>query len=208
MSWMTGSSSLRSILAVAVAFVATVAFTIPAYADPPGHAPAHGWRAKHRDYEHEHHHKGGCRGYAGRQWPQDYGIYSGHCNRDAVGAVLGGVVGGAIGSTIGHGSDQAVAILVGGVLGAVVGHEIGRSMDERDRACFGHSLELADTGHSVSWVNVSTGVTYVVTPMGGGFNSGDPCRTFRMRAANGGRSETTEGRACRSGSGTWQIAGR
>lgn len=218
MGRLTVSSSLRSVLAMIIAVTTAISFSVPAFADPPDHAPAYGWRAKHGhqcnkyrgsdDDEHEHHHKACCRGYGGQQWPQDYGILSGHCNRDAVGAVLGGVVGGAIGSTIGHGSDQAVAILVGGVLGAVLGHEIGRSMDERDRACFGHSLELADTGRTVSWVNVSTGVTYVVTPTGGGFSSGEPCRNFRLRAVDGGRSKTTEGRACRSGSGTWQLASR
>lgn len=62
------------------------------YADPPPWAPAHGWRKKHDPY---------YVGYAGHQWPNDYGISSGRCNREAVGTALGGIVGGAIGSTVG-----------------------------------------------------------------------------------------------------------
>ncbi|TCJ18142.1 hypothetical protein EZJ19_02570, partial [Parasulfuritortus cantonensis] len=64
----------------------------PVWADPPGQAPAHGWRKKHDPY---------YMGYTGRKWDDDYGITLGRCNRDAVGAVLGGVVGGAIGSRVG-----------------------------------------------------------------------------------------------------------
>ena len=59
-------------------------------ADPPPHAPAHGWRKKNDPY---------YVGYTGRQWTDDYGIRSGRCDRDrshmatAVGAVAGGVIG-------------------------------------------------------------------------------------------------------------------
>ena len=53
---------------------------------PPPWAPAHGWRRKHaQDYE------------AGYVIP-DLGIELGRCNRDVIGAVIGGAAGGAIGS--------------------------------------------------------------------------------------------------------------
>jgi len=204
----------RIALRTAVAIVAIAVTCMPAraWADPPPHAPAYGWRAKHGHqhdrypaWEHEEHeHHGSCRGYSGRQWPQDYGIYSGRCNRDAIGAVLGGVVGGAVGSTIGQGSDRAVAILVGGILGAVAGHEIGRAMDERDRACIGQSLELAAAGHNVTWTNEAAGLTYIVTPTGA-WNGGTPCRDFRLRSAHASRSETIDARACRGADGIWQM---
>jgi hypothetical protein len=79
-------------------------------ADPPSHAPAHGWRKKHDPY---------YLGYSGKKWEQDYGILEGTCNREAVGAVLGGATGAAIGAAASDG--KGVAILVGAVLGAVVG---------------------------------------------------------------------------------------
>ena len=181
----------------------------PSFADPPSHAPAYGWRAKHGhgradwdDDDDDNHHHHDCHRYPAPQPPRDYGIYGGRCHRDEIGMVLGGVVGGAIGSTIGHGSDRAVAILVGGILGAVVGHEVGRAMDERDRACFAQTLELAGAGQSVTWVNEATGITYVVTPTEAAQQG---CRTFRFRTARGARYDTTQGRACRVSNGTWQA---
>ena len=186
-------------VAFALAVVATAAFSIPAYADPPSHAPAHGWRRKHDPHYH------GYEGHGGHQWPRDYGTRSGHCNRDEIGTVLGGVLGGAVGSTIGKGSDRAVAIVVGGVLGAVIGHEIGREMDERDRACVGHSLELADGGRPVRWLNESSGVSYVVTPLDAK-GGRDACRDFRLFATYHGKSRSDDRRACRGGDGVWRMA--
>jgi surface antigen len=170
---------------------------IPAFADPPAHAPAHGWRKKNDPY---------YVGYTGRQWPQDYGIIDGHCNRDAIGAVIGGVVGGAIGSQVGEGTDRKVAIILGTVIGAVIGREIGRDLDESDRACMGHALELARDGQSVRWLNNRTGVTYVVTPVVVK-NKVENCRSFKLQASRDNRSQSQDARACRSGDGAWQMAG-
>ena len=38
---------------------------------------------------------------------------------------------------------KTVAIILGTVIGAVVGNRIGKSLDESDRGCIGHALELA-----------------------------------------------------------------
>lgn len=108
-----------------------------AWATPPSHAPAHGWRKQHDP---------GYVGYTGKKWDQDYGIVAGRCNREAVGAVLGGAVGGVIGSQIGKGDGNKVAIIVGTALGAVLGARAGRDMDRSDAACIGHALELARDG--------------------------------------------------------------
>ena len=54
-----------------------------AAADPPDHAPAHGWRDKHERRRHDE----GRRHYAGmsgRDWDDDYEISSGRCNRESV----------------------------------------------------------------------------------------------------------------------------
>jgi len=88
------------------------------------------------------------------------------------------VVGGAIGSKVGEGSNRTVAIVVGSVLGAVVGREIGRDLDERDRACVGHSLELVKLGQKVRWTNEQTRVSYLLAPLAA--VKGDPsgCRRY------------------------------
>ena len=178
----------------AALFAAVFGLALPAFADPPSHAPAHGWRKKHDPY---------YLGYTGRQWDDDYGISDGRCNRDAIGTVLGGVVGGAIGSQVGEGG--AVAVILGTVIGAVIGHEIGRNLDDQDRGCVGHALELAKDGQSVRWLNERSGVTYVVKPFGGAQNAGT-CRDFELQASRDGRAESQKSRACRTGDGTWRMS--
>lgn len=169
---------------------------LPALADPPDHAKAHGWRKKN-DPRYV--------GYTGREWPRDYGIIEGRCNRDEIGTVLGAVVGGAIGSQVGDGSGRTVAIVVGSVLGAVIGREIGRDLDDRDRACVGHSLELVKDGQSVRWTNDKTRVTYLLTPLASGPGDSKSCRKYNIKASLDGKSKTTAGRACRNSEGTWSI---
>lgn len=113
-----------------------------ALADPPNHAPAHGWREKHDPY---------YAGHTGRKYKEDFGILSGRCNRDAIGAVLGGVGGAVIGGQVAGRDDRVVGMVIGGVLGAVLGHAIGEELDNNDRACMGHALELGKTGVPVVW---------------------------------------------------------
>ena len=180
---------------VAILLTAAIVGAIPAFADPPSHAPAHGWRKKHDPY---------YVGYTGREWERDYGIVEGRCNREAIGTVLGAVVGGAVGSQVGDDSERAVATVLGAVIGAVIGRQIGRNMDDRDRACVGHALELAKNGQSVRWLNETSGVTYVLTPSGGGQTAGG-CRDFELQVSRNGRTEIQPSRACRTGDGTWQM---
>jgi surface antigen len=179
-------------------FVAGAGLLLPAvtYADPPSHAPAHGWRKKHDPY---------YLGYTGKQWPKDYGVLSGHCNRAAVGAVLGGVVGGAVGSQIGKGDGRTVAIIAGTVLGAVIGAKVGRDMDEADRACFGHALELAKDKQRVEWLNESTGVHYLLTPTRGFKEDGRMCREFIVDTIYEDKKSQKKGKACRAEEGEWRM---
>ena len=176
--------------------VFVVALPLAALAKPPSWAPAHGWRRKHDPY---------YVGYRGHRWPDHYGVLHGTCNRAQIGAVLGGAVGGAVGSTVGKGETRTVAIVLGTVLGAVVGHEIGRGVDERDRACFGHALELTKSGHTVRWTNPEAGIAYALTPTRSLELGGRPCRDFDfvVTAASGERSKS--GRACRSDDGVWRF---
>src|SRR5881628_3091802 len=93
----------RGSLAV-IALVSLTFVHVPAPADPPPWAPAHGWRKKNDpNYV----------GYTGKKWDKDYGIIEGRCNSAAVGAVLGGAVGGVVGSRAANKEDRPVAIVVG-----------------------------------------------------------------------------------------------
>ena len=231
---MTKIISRTALLPVLAALALNVVVQDAALADPPDWAPAHGWRDKHerdddrhegngryrddrgrddRDadarnqrWEREHRHTR-YSDYDGHRWPSDYGIVLGECDRHAIGAVLGGVVGGAVGSRA-SGEDRPVAILVGSVIGAVLGAEIGRRMDEEDRACMGHSLELADGGRPVMWSNQGAQTTYILTPLDK-FQRGDqPCRDFTFEVRTAGRKDLSNQRACRSGAGRWDLVGR
>jgi surface antigen len=185
----------------AALLVAALLFVPPpvSFADPPPWAPAHGWRKKHDPY---------YVGYTGKRWEDDYGVYEGRCNREAVGAVIGGVVGGVIGSEIGKREDRAVATVLGAVIGAVIGARIGRDMDEADRACIGHSLEITADNRAVSWINSDTGVSYRVTPVRGFKMNGRACREFTTRITAERRTETVPGKACRRDDGSWAMIKR
>ncbi len=176
--------------------VSALALPCAALAAPPPQAPAHGWRAKHES---------GYTGYSGQAWVNDYGVRSGRCDREQVGALLGGIAGGAIGAEAGKDGGRTVAIAIGTVIGAAIGAEIGRGMDQSDRACAGHALELAGPGQSVTWLNPGSGVTYRLTPVDRE-PSPDGCRKFRLTAT--GAFGLSEGRAkaCPGMDGIWSLA--
>lgn len=189
---LAGSPGRAAAFALAALLVAP-----PLQADPPAHAPAHGWRKKHDpDYQ----------GYSGRKWKSDYGILQGTCNRQAIGAVVGAAIGGAVGSQVGGGDGRSVATIVGTIIGAAIGAKIGRDMDQADRACVAHAIELGRPGSRVTWTNATTGVSYVLTPVRDVKRDGRTCREYDLTLDRGGRSEQSRGTACRTGDGTWQIA--
>ena len=180
-------------IATTLMTAATLSCALGAFAEPPDHAKAHGWRKKNDP---------GYIGDTGRAWERDYGIVAGTCNRKEIGTVLGAVVGGAIGSQVGDGSGRTVAIIVGSVIGAAIGREIGRDLDDGDRACIGHALELAKDGQRVRWLNDRTGVTYVLAPLA--VAQRGACRSYRLTATRAGKFATSDGKACRASDGTWQ----
>lgn len=190
-------SRKSTILATALALMASFTLAAPvALADPPSHAPAHGWRKKHDPY---------YVGYTGYRWHDDYGIRDGRCDRDRVGTALGAVVGGAIGSTVADGDDRLIAILAGAAIGAVIGREIGREMDDNDRACFGHSLELLEDGSHVDWDGIRPGMRYTLTPDQRFERDGRVCRHFMLVRYVDGVRVTKQGSACRYGDGDWRM---
>jgi surface antigen len=191
---MLGSASTLARFVLAILALASFS----SFADPPDHAKAHGWRKKHDPH---------YVGYTGHEWERDYGVIEGRCNRKEIGTVVGGVVGGVIGSRVGEGDHRTVAIIVGSVLGAVVGRQIGRELDDSDRACIGHALELAKPGQSVRWLNETSGVSYVVTPVTAAEKNG-ACRDFNFTATAGKKKENSKRRACRAADGAWSIDAR
>lgn len=188
--------NLPTTLALAALLGAT-----PALADPPRHAPAYGYDKHYDDDKHKknkHHKKQKHQqGKSGAVYASDYGISAGRCNRDEIGAVIGGVTGAVIGGRVADREDRVVGMVVGGVLGAVLGHAIGDRMDDRDRACMGHTLELGRSGVPVEWR--SDGRHYHFTPRG---DARDGCRYATM-VIDGRKPH--EVLACPSGRGEWSF---
>jgi surface antigen len=172
----------------AILAVASILATGPALADPPAHAPAHGYYKNGKHYQ----------GRSGAVYVHDYGISSGRCNRDEIGAVVGGVTGAVIGGQVAN--DPVVGMVVGGVLGAVVGHAIGDSMDDRDRACMGQALELGRPGVPVEWSH--GGHRYHFTPRGDARNG---CRYATIAVDSRKPKEVL---ACPARRGEWTFRPR
>ena len=166
-----------------------------ALAQPPAHAPAHGWRKKHDP---------SYAGYSGRHWDNDYEVTSGRCNWEAVATVVGGAIGGAIAARVAD-DHEAVATIVGAAIGALIGNRIGRELDEADRGCVGHALEIGIAGRPVTWTNASTGVRYELAPGADRPRGAVPCREFTLVAVAGSQRSSSGGLACRSRDGVWEI---
>jgi len=179
----------------ALLLTAAVLISVPALGEPPEHAKAHGWRKKN-DPRYV--------GYTGRDWDRDYGVLEGKCNREEIGTVVGAVAGGAIGSQVGDGDGRTVAIIVGSVLGAAVGRAIGADLDDADRGCVGHALELSEAGRAVRWVNDRTHISYALTPLVSVAKDPKNCRRFSIEV-KGKKKQTSHVRACRNEAGVWKV---
>ena len=166
----------------------------PVLAAPPPWAPAHGWRRKNDPF---------YVGYAGRQWSSDYGILAGRCDTDAVLTAVGAAAGGVIGNRTASAEHRTVATVLGAVIGGIVGNAIGDEIDKGDRACVGHSLELARTGQKIRWTNPENDVSFTLVPTR---DLPDRCREFRLSAKRAGKTVPADFTACASPGGEWRIA--
>jgi surface antigen len=188
---------MSRIATVALVVSALIVWTAPVLADPPAHAPAHGWRKKNDPH---------YVGYTGRQWDRDFQIASGRCNRQEIATVIGGVAGGVIANRVAD-EHRAVATIVGAIAGAIIGNRIGRELDEADRGCFGHALEIAQTGQRITWTNETTGVSYQLSPGADRPRSGAVCRDYTLVTSTGRRDRSAHsGVACQTRAGAWHIA--
>jgi len=177
---------------------------VPAAADPPDHAPAHGWRKKHGQGDDDDR---GYEGYEGKRWDRDYAVLSGRCDHRAIATVLGGVVGGAVGARVADPENRTIATLVGAAVGALLGNRIARELDDADRGCFGHALELGRPGRVVVWTNETAGVRYELLPGANRQRHGAQCRDFTMTSFYGRERVSRAGIACRTQVGRWEVEG-
>jgi surface antigen len=182
-----GLGRIVTLLALVGGALAT-AVPLSSYGDSPPWTPAHGKRKQGDPYT----------GYSGKKWDKHYGVINGRCNREAVGAV---------GAQVGKGETRQIAILVGSVASAVIGAKIGRDMDETDRACIGHALELVGDKKTVTWASSDQRRTYRLTPLRGFAQEGVKCREFDFRITTDGGKKTNRVKACPGGDGTWRLLG-
>lgn len=201
-------SPLRKMLTVLTVTVAALALGLPAAADPPPWAPAHGYRAKQAN-SHGKKHKNK---YRQQSYIEDaayvvpFGIAGGHCNREEIGALLGGAAGGYIGSQVAKGDARTATIIGGAILGVLIGGQIGRNMDDADHACVGQAMEYAEEGQTVAWVDPDSGTHYQVRPTSTRKSAdGAYCREYQATAEIEGRQQHTYGTACRQPDGTWRM---
>ncbi|QDK33446.1 MULTISPECIES: glycine zipper 2TM domain-containing protein [Sphingomonadaceae] len=115
----------KTLLALTMAAVA-IPLATPVAADPPRHAPAHGYRDKHK-YD--------SRGrYAEpRRMSRNDHVWRGHdgryyCKRDngTTGLIIGAGAGALAGHEIAGNGDQTLGAIIGGVAGGLLGREIDR----------------------------------------------------------------------------------
>ena len=167
----------------------------------------------------------GHAGYGGTRWSTDYGIAAGRCDRDAI-----VVEAGSGGQTLVQRHEENLRNRTVGIIGATPGTglllstRLGGRLDERDRRCLGHVLELGVPGRQVGWTNGTTRQAYAVAvseytpsvsiPSGARPGSKDRCRVLlltttgvgagtRVGVAERGNTETLV--ACQANPGVWSI---
>ena len=107
----------NTILAATLAAFALPIAT-PALADPPRHAPAYGYRDRHRYYQTDN---------GVRYWRDDRGRYRCRRSDGTVGTLIGGVAGALVGRSIDTRGDRTTGTVLGAAAGALLGHEVAKS---------------------------------------------------------------------------------
>lgn len=155
---------------------------------------------------HGNHGNHGYHGYDGDDWDSDYGVVrSGRCDTDAVLGVAGAVTGAIIGNSTARPENRGIATIIGAIAGGIIGSAVGDSIDDGDRACIGHSLELGRVGRPVVWVNPRSRVAWRVVPLR---DVSRNCREFEVRRNYRGRLSDRTVVACRRDRGYWEFRDR
>lgn len=207
----------QAVFAALLSSALLVSQIAPALADPPGWAPAWGWRAKHHDddddfhrgHHYYHHHRFDQPDTVVVTQPSHVNVPEldiGSCHGELLGTVVGAGVGAAAGSQIGKGKGQIAAVIAGTVIGGLVGGSVGRSMDQADAQCLGQAMEHAQTGQTIAWRDPAQDADYRVTPTRTyQAQDGRYCREFTEAAVIEGQKQQLYGTACRQSDGSWQI---
>lgn len=192
------------------------------YRGPPPWAPAHGYRRKNKHdipsrvivqvpvrEEHQYakyHASPEIEFVMTSQW---IGITSGTCNREAVGAVMGGIAGGVIGNTTASGDNKELGTFAGAIIGVVLGKELVGRMDKADIQCTSQVLERARDDQTVVWNNPDTGRHYSVIPYQSYKQTdGRYCRNYKATIRVGTTESIYKETACRNESGVWERKSR
>jgi hypothetical protein len=114
----------KTLLAIAAAALTIPA--VPAAADPPPWAPAHGHRAKAKYDRYGRYYEPRRLTRADRVWRGNDGRY--YCRRDngTTGLIVGAAGGALLGRAIDTNGDRATGTIVGAAAGALLGREIDR----------------------------------------------------------------------------------
>jgi len=160
-------------------------------------------------------------GYSGTRWSTDYGIGAGRCDRDQIVVEPSGS-----GQTLVQRHEENLKNRTVGIIGATQGTglllstRVDGRLDERDRRCLGHVLELGTAGRQVGWTNGTTRQTYAVVvseytpssslPSGARPGAKDRCRVLLLTTVvagvgAAGRGNTEKLIACEANPGVWSI---
>lgn len=175
---------------------------------PPPWAPAHGYRDRHADNDHEE--KPAKVWYDSPQvkfllTSEKIGINSGNCDREVVGTVMGGIIGEANGNKPVSLDNRTLDTNAGSLISVVPGKEIGRDMDNADAQCANQALERAPDGQAVSWDNPNNGQRYSVVPYETyRQDDGRYCRKYTAAIQAGSITKYFGDTACRTDDGVWE----
>lgn len=108
----------KTVLAMMIA--ATTLTAVPALADPPRWAPAHGWREHDGDIDYRRTDNGI------RYWQGRDGRY--YCRRSdgTVGLLVGAALGALLGRAVDTRGERATGTILGAAAGALIGNELAK----------------------------------------------------------------------------------
>ncbi len=160
----------------------------------------------------------GLVGFSGQRWSTDYGIARGRCDRDRIVVMGGDARRDLVAEHNEHLRNRTVGIIGARSSGLLLSTRMPRSLgalDERDRACIGHVLELGTVGREVAWTNAAARLGYVAALRDEPLPAGQTrCRVLLLTtlpAAAPGAAAITARRnverlvACETGGGAWSF---
>ena len=102
--------------------------TVPAAADPPSWAPAHGWRAHHGYGQNRHAHaqRYYTTGNGIRYWRGNDGRYYCHRSNGTTGLIVGAAGGALLGRAIDRHGERTTGTVLGAAIGGLLGRQITR----------------------------------------------------------------------------------